>query len=65
MPEPFEEMPPRIKLYWMNKEVEDLSRGELIDLVMYMNQQITLAMDATAKLIRMHDAAKRWKEKNR
>jgi hypothetical protein len=54
----------RTKLYWMGKEVEELSRGELLDLVMHMNQQITLAMDATSKLVRMHEAAKQWKEKN-
>jgi hypothetical protein len=51
-------------MYWMGRDIETLSRDELLDIVVYMNSQIKLAMDATAKLVRMHEAAKQWKEKN-
>ena len=57
------QQPPHPRLYWRGKDLDDLSRDELLEIVMYMNHQITLAMDATDKLVRMHEAARHWQEK--
>lgn len=53
------------KATWMGRDIDALSREELLEVVSYLNRQLESARQATRSIIEMNNLARRLAPKSR